>query len=208
MSDAPWICTPSVYSGYARKYANSFVGTESQDQGKEWGERNWAGYPLPAESFPAAIFATQASKDTAYKLPHLFSDANFWVVSDKVCNIMKEADLGEGNLYPVKVLQVDRQTPVGGYWYCLNFGNRRSGLLVEQSARMYETYVYGGTKAWMPKETRNDGDIVLDSAVLAGPEIWIDPVVADAFFLSARLGSALKSAKVDKAFQMTRCGVV
>lgn len=208
MSDTAWICTPSIYAGYARPYANSFRDTELQKQGLEWGERNWSGEPLSAHCFPAEIFAIKATKDTVYKLPHLFSEANFWVVSDAVRDVLRNFDLGNGGLYPVKVLQVDRQTPVGGEWFCLNFGNHKNGILADQSVKMYDTYVYGGTKAWMPKATMQDGDIALAAAVIGGPDIWIDPCVADAFFLSDALGRALKKAKADKAFHMHACRII
>lgn len=207
-TDVAWVCTPSISAGYQRPFTNSFVGTDKQKDGLVWSERNGVGEPLPADCFPAEIYATaKARNDSAYKLPHLFSEASFWVVSQTVFDVLQSYDLGQGNLYPVRVLKADRLTPVGGAWYCLNFGNRKQSLLVEQSVRMYDTYIYGGTKAWQPKAAIKDGDIVLDRTALDGPDIWIDPLLASSFFLSGSLGQALRKAKVDKSFHLHQCQI-
>lgn len=208
MPDTAWICTPPIYPGYARSYSNSFRDTSMATQAVEWSDRNWSGEPLAADCFPKKIFATKATKNTAYKLPHLFSDATFWVVSGLVASHMRNFDLGNGNLYPVEVLQVDRETKIGDEWFCVNFGNRKNGIVAEQSVPMYDTYVYGGTKAWQPHTTIKDDDIAVSVSVLNGAEIWKDPCVADAFFLSDSLGKALKKAKLEKAFHMHTCRIV
>lgn len=207
MDPSVWICAPSVYAGYANSFTNSFREGDKRKEGVEWGDRNWSGEPLPATCFPDEIFATKAPRGPSHKLPHLFSDASFWVVSTAAAAVLRNFDLGAGNLYPVRVQEKDRQTPVGSGWFCLNFGNRKTGLLPQHSIRMHETYVYGGTKAWRVPKTLNDGDLAVSGAVLGGADIWIDPVVADAFFLSDALGKALKKAKLDKSFQLKSCRV-
>jgi hypothetical protein len=208
MSDTAWIGTPPPSAGYSMPFTNSFVGTERQRDGAIWGEKNNYGDALPAECFPAEIFATEDAKDHHYKLPDLFSDANFWVVSQNAANVLWQFDLGDGALYAVKVLKSDRKTPVDGEWFCLNFGNRKSALLVEQSARMNETYVQGGVKGWSPRATMKDGDVAISKAALAGPDIWVEPILAYSFFLSGPLGRALKKAKADKGFFLHKVKVI
>lgn len=208
MNPSVWICTPSTYAGYANSFTNSFAVSDKRKQGLEWCERNWSGEALPAECFPSEIFATKPPRGAGHKLPHLFSDASFWVVSDAAAAVLRSFDLGAGNLYPVRVLEMDRQTPVGGAWFCLNFGNRKDGLLPQHSIRMYDTYVYGGAKAWMIPKKLVDGDLAVGSAVRGGADIWIDPIAADAFFVSDQLGKALKKAKLDKSFHLKSCRVL
>lgn len=204
----PWLCHPSPAAGYARRYTNSFVGTELQKAALEWSDRNSAGEPLAKDCFPAQIFPTEDSPaNKKHKLPHLFSEASFWVVSEAVRKILIQFDLGAGNLYPVHVLERDRRTPVGGDWYCINCGNRKNSLVVEKSVKMYDTYLFGGVKGWQPKAVMADGDIVLDRRALDGPDIWIEASLSAAFFLSGPLGDALRKAKLDKSFRMVRCAV-
>jgi hypothetical protein len=204
----PWLCHPSPSAGYARKLTNSFVGTELQKAALEWSDRNGAGEPLPKDCFPTQIFPTDdAPVRKAHKLPHLFSEASFWIVSEAVRSVFIQFDLGAGSLYPVEVLKSDRTTPVGGDWYCVNFGNRKNSLIVDQCVRMHDTYLFGGVKGWVPRAVTADGDIVLDRRALDGPDIWVETSLAETFFLSGPLGEALKKAKLDKSFHMVRCAV-
>jgi hypothetical protein len=73
---------------------------------------------------------------------------------------------------------------------------------------MRETYVRNGEKAWQLRAVLKDGDIAMSQAANDGPDIWIDPLVAYAFFLSDGLGKALKKAKATKGFLLHKCRIV
>jgi hypothetical protein len=110
--------------------------------------------------------------------------------------------------FPVKVLKKDRQTPVGGEWFCINFGNRKAAIAVPESTSLRDRYIRPKEKGWFPKATIKDGDIAVSKTACSGPDIWIDPQVGDAFFLSDGLGNALKKAKADKGFFLHKCRVL
>lgn len=114
--------------------------------------------------------------------------------------MLRQFDLGGGGLYPVKVLKKDRETPVGGEWFCINFGNRKEAFLVSESTPLEQLYIRPGEKGWFPDATLKDNDIAVSKEACTGPDIWIDPQVGDAIFFSDALGKALKGAKADKGF--------
>lgn len=208
MTDRVWLSRAPADASNLRPLTNSFVGTERQESGKIWGASNIAGEPLPKECFPEEIFGTPDAKEAAYRLPDLFSDGNFWVVSAAAADVLRQFNLGQGSLYPVKILRNDRKTDVGGQWYCLNFGNKKEVFSLEQSTSVREYYVRPREKGWFPKATLKDGDIAVSSGARGGSDIWIDPQVGDAFFLSDDLRAALKKAKADKGFLLFACRVV
>jgi hypothetical protein len=170
--------------------------------------RNDAGDSLDQSCFPEEIFGAPHARESAYRLPDIFFAGTYWAVSKAAADALRQFDLGGGGLYPVKVLKKDRQTPVGGEWFCINFGNRKEAFLLSESVPMRQTYVRNGEKAWGLKSVLKDGDIALSQAANEGPDIWLEPLVADAFFMSDGLGRALKKAKADKGFFLHKCRVV
>jgi hypothetical protein len=48
----------------------------------------------------------------------------------------------------------------------------------------------------------------VSSPALVGPDIWIDVHAGDSVFLSGALGKALKEAKADKGWILSKCRVL
>jgi hypothetical protein len=208
MSNTVWISFALGSSANIGPFRHSFTETEQRKDAIAWGDQNVDGAPLKAECFPAEIYGDPGANEADYCLADLFFAATVWVVSKAAADVLRQFDLGSGALYPVKVLKKDRQTPVGGEWFCINFGNRKEAFLLSESVPMRETYVRNGEKAWRLKSVLKDGDIAVNQAANTGPDIWIDPLVAHAFFVSDGLGRALKKAKADKGFFLHKCRVV
>ncbi len=55
------------------------------------------------------------------------------VVSAACADILRQFDLGHSSLYPIKLFQHDRGTPVEGEYFCLNIGERKDAFLPELS---------------------------------------------------------------------------
>jgi hypothetical protein len=163
-----------------------------------------AGEPLNAECFPSEIYGAPHARESNYRLPHIFFAGSYWAVSKTAADVLRQFDLGAGGLYPVRVLKKDRQTPVSGEWFCINFGNRKETVAVPESI-LREQNIRPGVRGWIPKATIKDGDIAVSNTACSGPGIWIDPRIGDAFFLSDALGKALKRAKADKGFFLYKC---
>jgi hypothetical protein len=210
MSDAVWISIAMGSATNLRPLRHSFSETDQRKDAIAWGEQNVAGEPLKAECFPAEIYGAPDARESNYRLPNIFFAGSFWAVSKAAADVLRQFDLGAGGLYPVKVLKKDRQTPVGGEWFCINFGNRKEAVAVpESSTSLNEQYIRpGGVKGWVPRQSIKDGDIAVSKAACSRPDIWIDTQIGDAFFLSDALGMALKRAKADKGFFLHKCRVL
>jgi hypothetical protein len=208
MSDTAWISIAPGSGTNLRPLRHSFSETDQRQDAIAWGNQNVAGEPLKAECFPSEIYGAPQAKESDYRLPHIFFAGSFWAVSKAAADVLRQFDLGGGGLFPVKVLKKDRQTPVGGEWFCINFSNRKAAIAVPESTSLRDRYIRPKEKGWFPKATIKDGDIAVSKTACSGPDIWIDPQVGDAFFLSDGLGNALKKAKADKGFFLHKCRVL
>jgi len=191
-----------------RPFRHSNSEGPNRENSIEWNERNVRGYPLEEDKFPKQIFGTSSSTPKDYRLPELFYGYGCWVISSAAAEIFRQFDLGQGALYPVDVLERDRITPINGPWFCINFGNRKSAFIPEKSTRFRHDYVSDGKKGWFPRLPYNDNNLSVSREALFGPDVWIDPDVGSAFFISDGLGVALKNAKLDRGFMLGRCQVV
>jgi hypothetical protein len=205
MSDTAWISTAPGHASNMRPFNYSFNGTDLPDIAMEWGQRNVDGQSLNGDCFPDEIYGAGNAEAKDYKLPDIFFAGSYWVVSSAAAEVLRQFDLGGGALYPVQVFKKDRETPIGEGWFCINFGNQKNVLFPQESPRMRHRYIRNGEKGWFPPFVTKDGDVAVSSAALRGPDLWIDPNVGDAFFLSDALAKALKKAKVDKGFFLSKC---
>lgn len=163
------------------------------------------GEALTADEFPSEIFGAPDAKESDYKLPDLFYAYGFWVVTKAAADVLRQFELGGGGLHPVKMFKKDRVTPIEGEFLCINFGNRKQGLLPEHSLGLRKA---AGSPQWRMPFVTKDGDIALSSGVLTGPDIWIDPLARSSIFFSDGLGKALKKAKASKGFSLKKCRII
>lgn len=146
-------------------------------------------------------------KDKQKKIqPALFMAGGFWTVSSDCAAVLRQFELGEGKLYPVKLLQHDRNTPVEGEYFCLNFGAQKTTVLTDQSPRIHKPYE--NYDIWEPPAAMKDKDIAISASALDGPDIWMDTQMRDAFFVSNPLALLLRAANVSRAFSLRKCIVV
>lgn len=167
-------------------------------------DRNSLGERLCAESFPQAIWPAEHAERSWDEMPDLFYGFGYWVVSKACADILKQFDLGGGALYPVDVFKKDRKTRVRGEYFCLNFGNVKRAFLPDKSPKTRDHPVNRRALPFV----LSDFDIALSTDSLNGPDIWIDPLLAYAFFLSGPLGDALKAAKVSRWFKLKKCQII
>lgn len=164
--------------------------------------RNEAGDALGPECFPPVLW-TGAERDHK-AIPDLFQGVNGFVVSKRCADVLREFDLGNGHLYPVRLLKRDRQTAIPGEFFYLNTGNRKSGFLAELSPSAWPVSAGG----WSPPPALKDGAFSVSSAVLEGPDIWVDTQVWSAIFVSDRLAKALTANGLGSLFLLRKCKVV
>lgn len=168
-------------------------------------KRNDKGEPLSADKFPKEIYGNEDAGVLSSMPDFFFADAG-WVVSSASAKVLREFDLGDGALYPVKLFEKDRETPLDGVYFCLNFGAVKEAFLPAHSPKaMADPY---RDRIWTLPFVIKDDYIAVSAEALEGPDMWVDPMFERAFFVSDILARALKSAKVNKAFGLRRCRVI
>ena len=171
--------------------------------------RYLAGDDLSEHELPRRFCGTERS--TRIKSMPDFSYANgFFVVSEACADVFRQFDLGTGGFHPVTILQGNRKTPVEGSFFVLKFGCRTRAFVEAESnlAHMGGLGPNGLTQApWMALGYTEDNDCAVSQVALEGPDLWIDPDVRHAFFLSDRLLQGLKAAKMTRRIRHKRCRV-
>ena len=169
--------------------------------------RNHAGKPVPADMCPRRIW-NESDEPPITSLPDVFYANSYWIVSAELAAIIGRADLGEGALYPVSegVFQADRESRVPGDFFTWTFGNEKRAFLERQSPKA-EPFIGMTTRDWctLPAIMEDDA-MVVSKAALAGPDIWVDPLLFKSIFLSGPLGDTL-GPKFRKALRLFRCPV-
>lgn len=139
-------------------------------------EMNEAGEPMSADHFPRQIFAEYPDKKEE-RQADLVLAAGAVVVSTVCADILRQFDLGRSCLYPIKLFQHDRTTPVEGEYFCLNIGERKHAFLPEHSPSVQ---VFGNKKMKM-RPYLEDGDVAVSSSALEGPDLWVSPPLIRVF---------------------------
>jgi hypothetical protein len=170
----------------------------------ELAKRNEAGEAMPEEYFPAEVFAEYPDKWEKKQPDLIFLAAGPLVVSSACADILRKFDLGQSSLYPVRLFQHNRTTPVEGDYFCLNIGERKDAFLPEQTPRVK---ILGNEQMKMRPNLLDD-EIAVSSVALEGPDLWANPPLTRVFFLSDRLTQALRAAKMSRVFGFRTCRVV
>lgn len=202
MSEIVWISRAMKHPSNQRPFRND-VAERDHDRLLEIGRANALGETLAPEDFPKVIFGAPHALERNYQVPDLFHAYGFWIVSDAVVDVLRQFDLGRAQLAAVPVLKRDQRTPIGGSWFCINFGNARPLVIPGQSEGLRP----GPQNRYNFPITLADDQLVISAEALQPPDIWVDPQLWDNFFTSHRLREALRKAKLSSRFYLTRCRV-
>ena len=132
MGEIVWISRAVGHGSNLRPFRND-LGERDHDRLVETQRAIERGEPLAPDDFPREIFGAPEAGEQDYDLPDLFYGYGYWIVSSAAADVLRQFDLGRGELRPVRVLKKDRRTPVGGDWFTLSFGNRKRALVPGQS---------------------------------------------------------------------------
>lgn len=128
----------------------------------------------------------------------------FLCVTEKAASVLRQFDLGSGGLYPLEMVRYDGVTPVDGFFWALNFGEKKDALVVDESREISGSPKHG----YFPEMTLKDDDLALTTQAIQGADIWGDEKLRSGFFISPRLGQALHKAGLAKVFHLMRCRIV
>lgn len=162
--------------------------------------------PVADADFPAELYAAPPFR--AHKRPkrHLFMAGGPLVVSSEAADVLRAHDLGETRLLPVTLLFPNGATRVEGDWFYLVVRDQKAALRADVSTGLHK---FDDVEVFMPegKDLLKADNVVVSPNVLDGPDIWFDPAVYSAVFLSKRLVRALTGAKVAKHWDLVACKV-
>ncbi len=219
MTDKVWISSMKSTYGIGLKQ-----GTRTKYFGEEWHpasltkpsisektltamNRSSMGHALVRSDFPesAAVWDEKRFK----RVHDLFAIGGFYVVNNKLAEILSRFDLGEGGLIPFTIYQADLETPFPGEYFLLNFGCIKNTILPGQSENVVKFAVRKetGQQLWEVNSWHEDGDVALSPAALSGPAIWFEDVVYNKIFMKDELANALQEAGLAEAWKLKECRI-
>ena len=154
--------------------------------------------------FPKTMWCRYKDK-RLQRQPDIFLAGGFWTVSADFADVLRRFDLGRTGLYPVELFQHNRVTPVEGTYFCLAFAETKECFQPDASSRVRVPSYPTKEPYWLLPIGPKDYDFALTSNALVGVDLWIDPKVYDAFFLSSELVGALKAAKLTRRLGLRKC---
>jgi hypothetical protein len=162
------------------------------------------GQSLPASRFSSVL----ETEGKPYRVPKVLGDYVRWtypVVSERLADALRQADLGPSNLYPATLYQRDKDLTFDQSFFILNIGVCKEALDDEQTT-MLDPTTRPGTH-WL-KYTIKADDVVLKHNAAEGPDIWVDPKLPrKTYFFSDRLYQILKKENLAKALGLVRCRI-
>ena len=173
-----------------------------RDRGVEILRRVEDGRPVNPDELPKVMWAKGTVDNT--KRPDFFMPAGSWVVSGAVAKILKKHDLGSSQVTKVKLLKTNRKDPIEGEYYNLALSEFKETWILDKSLEL-RARPKGNWS--LPFDPAND-QVALSPSCLTGPDLWREKHFFGAFFLSDRLVSALREAKLTRHFKLYRCRIV
>lgn len=175
------------------------------------------GQPLPPGYAPVRLWDNDDTTEDQHSgypvniaehVPELFKGCGFWIVSERVAEILQRFDLGEGAVYPISegLYLSDESTRIPGNFYSWAFAGSKSAFLPDQTPEK-EPFGISGKRWNLPSKMR-DGNVAVSSSALDGPDVWLDDGLFKSLFLSGPLGDALEAAGLKEALFLFKARVV
>lgn len=181
--------------------------TEIDRDAPGWGDFKENRTP-PPETLPLPIYASYMD-ETFQEFPPIFEGAGGTKISPAMAEVFRQFDLGRGGgIFPIQLYLHDRKTPAQAEYRLLVFREEKDGLIPEESQGLRAgKYESNPPTRWMMSEVKN-GDIAVRATARLGSDLWFDPQLPFALFMSDRLVQALKEVGFAKHFKPIRCRVV
>lgn len=199
--DCAWVSAALMDSSKIRGFYVDIVEVD-RDRGGEILRRVEDGRPVNPDELPKVMWAKGTADNT--KRPDFFLPAGSWVVSGAVAKILKKHDLGSSQVTKVKLLKTNRKDPIEGEYYNLALSEFKDTLLPNASTAL-RTWP---NQTWALSFEPTNDQVALATSCLTGPDLWREIQLPRAFFLSDRLTSALREAKLTRHFKLYRCRIV
>ena len=174
---------------------------------REARDRSNSGYKIARDQFPEAVAVWE--EEAFAKTGGFLWAGPFLTVNAKVADVLRQFDLGEGELVPVPLFKADLETPWPDPYFYINYGGPKDTFLPEQS-RAIDVLVPRDPpqKSTYDVFSPADGDIALSSAALDGAAIWIERFVWSKLFLGSELVDALVARQINVDLRLAKCRIV
>jgi hypothetical protein len=208
MNDHVWLCN-AMSSGVVTGGLETDIWISDRANATLGVKANRNGQPVSQDKCPKRIWGDEHAP-LFKRMPDLFDAQDQWVLSSRVAEIMHKFDLGGGALYPISegVFQKNNKTRVEGEFFSWIFGNTKTAFLEQHSPNVRAMGGPGGREWCAMHALQKDNDVAVSSAVLTGPDVWVDPILFKSLFLSAALGDALVAQGMKVSMRLLRCRVV
>ncbi|OJJ13572.1 hypothetical protein BKI51_06150 [Alphaproteobacteria bacterium AO1-B] len=166
------------------------------------------GEKLSREEFVESAYVFDQKRWSRVK--DLFWVDGFIAVKGKLAELLKDFDLGDGELVEFPIYEMDKTTRLPGPFYFLNFGSQKDSLVPEESVNVVATArnPQTGFHRWKASIEPQDFDIAVSASSLLGADIWIDPKLRGKIFMSGALHDAIEAAKLRIDFEFARARIV
>ena len=200
-----WVCS-TLYMPYVPMTLAQF-GTDEGVAMAGLADKHWAGERFDETALIPVAWWDLNTEGRPRKLRSAFTLHGFTCVTGPVRDVFLAHDIGQTTFVQVQLYGPDRATLVTDQLYLINLGDRKEALDVAQSKRLEKAAIHPADPRVMlkPFNERADDEVVLTRAALTGPEVWSDPLLHTAFFVSDRLYGALRKARLHASFGFTRC---
>ncbi|WP_029059977.1 hypothetical protein [Stappia stellulata] len=146
---------------------------------------------LEREDFAEAAYVFDPKRWSRVK--DFFAVDGFICVKGKLAELLKEFDFGDGELVEFPIYEMDKTTRLPGE-------SKKAKLL----ARKKET----GVEIWERPIEPSDGDVAVSGSALDDADLWVDPKLYSALFMSGQLHDAIEAAKLGIDFRFSRARIV
>ena len=164
-----------------------------------------AGRTVQTARLPACLFMTDPKYDQEF-LPDFFHMA-FPCVSERLAELLQEFDLSRTKFLPIDIQQSDQKTIRPDKFYIMNIVSQKSCWVREESHKLSASWI--AEELWSFKTSPSDGMIAVRASAAEGTDLWVDPVLQGAMFVSDRLYQAWKATTMmPPMMEFYRCKLV
>ncbi len=220
MADEIWVS--SVSSNYL---LGNKLGIREKFFGQDWAPPKFEQDALTPEQLANVNRSSQGEKlereefvEAAYVFDHrrwsrvkdLFWVSGFLAVKGKLAELLKDFDLGGGELVEFPIFEMDKTTQLSGPFYFLNFGSQKDCFVPRESQRVsfLARNKKTGQELWSGPIEPKDGEIAVSASARVGADLWVDPKLSSAIFMSGLLHDAIEGAKLKIDFRFARARIV
>jgi hypothetical protein len=146
-----------------------------------------------------------------HSLPKAFS-SQYAFVNEEIAALMRDFDLADHALHPVELYLHKCETPIEKQYYLLNFGvqkktiDRANCVIDTKGARIKQRPAIKPLYRFPLGSLMKGNKYFFYQGASDGKDLWVDPEIDRAFFVSDRLRATLKKAKFDGFLQLSPIG--